>query len=230
MRRNVKKKEHEKLSAQNISKVIDLLDSDKPITKKEACSILNISYNTTRLNRIIEEHQEREQYVKTRKEQNRGKPATDIEIAEAVTGYLRGYPLNSIAKGLYRSPSFVKTLLNKVGVPEKTDSGPDIIAEECASEDFKPGEVVWSAQYHRIAKIEHELSQDFINSKKGLGSTNYEEKYSSKCYSIYVLEDTDSSESYFPGIESGGFKAYSLAYDLGKLEHLEKYGVNLERI
>lgn len=230
MKRGVKKKEFEKLSAENIRKVISLLSADKPITKKEACSILNISYNTTRLNKIIEEFEEREQYEKTRRDQNRGKPATDFEIAEAATGYLRGQPISVIAKGMYRSPSFVKNLLTKIGVPEKDDAGIDVISEKFASEEFQPGEIVWSAQYHKIAKIESELNEEFISKNKGLGNTDYEKKYSSKCYSIYVIEDVDSSDSFFPGVETGGFKAYSLAYDLGKLEHLKQYGVDLERI
>ena len=45
----IRKKKEEQLSETNINKVIDLLSADKPITKKEACGILNIAYNTTRL-------------------------------------------------------------------------------------------------------------------------------------------------------------------------------------
>ena len=47
--RGVKKKSHEKLDSANIQRVIDLLEQDEPITKKEACEMLNIRYNTTRL-------------------------------------------------------------------------------------------------------------------------------------------------------------------------------------
>ena len=49
-------KKHENLTKANIAKVIDLLEAEKPITKKEACSILNITYNTTRLGNIITEY------------------------------------------------------------------------------------------------------------------------------------------------------------------------------
>ena len=38
----VKKREYEKLTSSNIDHVISLLEADKPITKKEACAILNI--------------------------------------------------------------------------------------------------------------------------------------------------------------------------------------------
>ena len=47
---------------------------------------------------------------------------------------------------------------------------------------------------------------------------------------IYVFEKVDTSDSWFPGIEVGGFNAYCLAYDLGKLSHLEEAGVDLQRI
>lgn len=31
-------------------------------------------------------------------------------------------------------------------------------------------------------------------------------------------------------VGTGGFSAFQLAYDLGKLEHLKEYGVDLSRI
>ena len=52
----IKSKAHEKLSFDNIERVIQQLEQDNPITKKEACGMLNIRYNTTRLQRIIEDH------------------------------------------------------------------------------------------------------------------------------------------------------------------------------
>ena len=51
-------KKHEQITQANITKVIELLnptDGSRPITKKEACGILNIAYNTTRLSNIITE-------------------------------------------------------------------------------------------------------------------------------------------------------------------------------
>jgi len=240
MKRAVKKKEHENLSKENIKRVISFMfpaEGSKPITKKEACEMLNISYNTTRLDKIIEEFREREEYVAKRKASNRGKPASNTEIADAVTSYLQGSSISVIAKSIYRSPAFVKNLLDKVGVPERPANKEakmeyDYIPEECAAETFKKGEIVWSARYHSVARIEEELSPEYQAKHPGLGSTNYEEKYGSKCYSVYVLKDmhVDSSDTFFPRVESGGFHAYALAYDLGKLEHLREYGVDLTRL
>lgn len=210
--------------------------TNSPITKKAACEILNISYNTTRLDRIIEDYLEREEYTARRKKANRGKPASQAEIAEAVIDYLTGDNISSIAKQLYRSPSFVKTMLERVGVPERPATKDavdyDIIPEECSSEDFAIGELVWSAKYHSLARIDAELNKEFQESHKGIQYVDYEEKYGSKCYAIYVLSamNFDSSETYFPRVESGGYSAYALAYDLGKLEHLKQYGVDLTRL
>ena len=69
---------------------MQLLDAESPITKKEACSILNISYNTTRLKTIIEEYKENKEYRDRRKAQNRGKPASNSEIGTMVESYLEG--------------------------------------------------------------------------------------------------------------------------------------------
>lgn len=192
---------------------------------------MNIAYNTTRLQKIIEGHLEHKEYVKKRKAMNRGKPASNQEISEAVAGYLRGEPINEIAASLYRSPSFIKNLIERVGVPERTSSENteyDYIPEECVAEDFVSGEIVWSAKYHSAAIIEDEISIDHQAEKAGYSDVNYETKYSSKCYSIYVLTKTDEPDPFER--RKPGFSAFALAYDLGKLEHLKQYGVDLSTI
>ena len=50
----VRQKKHEKQDEVTLNKVIGLLEAETPITKKEACEILNITYNTTRLNKIYQ--------------------------------------------------------------------------------------------------------------------------------------------------------------------------------
>jgi len=226
----VKKRDYEQLTATNIEKVITLLNGDSPITKKDACEILNIAYNTTRLQKIIDDYLERKDYVKKRKAMNRGKPATDQEIGEAVAGYLRGEPVNEIAASLYRSPAFVKNLIERVGVPERVSTESieyDYIPEECVAEEFSSGEIVWSAKYHSAAIVENELSVNYQAEKPGYSDVNYEKKYSSRCYSIYVLTKTDDDDF---SKRKAGFSAFALAYDLAKLEHLKKYGVDLSAI
>jgi hypothetical protein len=235
----VKKRDYENLSAENIQKVKSLLnptDGSKPITKKDACSILNISYNTARLSKIIEDFDERTAYVQLRKSQNRGKGATPQEIAEVIRDYLSGDSIATIAKSLYRSSGFVKSIVERVGIPSRGVSKEErstvgYLPEECVAEEFAPGEIVWSARHHAPAEIEYEISVDYQAERPGFKDTNYEKKYGAKCYSIWVREDIDQDKEFWvSGIETGGFKAIALAYDLGSLRHLEKYGVDFSRL
>jgi len=236
--KRVKKKDYENLTSENIQKVITLLNppaDQKPISKKEACELLNIAYNTTRLQKIIDDYNDQKDYIQLRKSQNRGKAATDSEIAEAVTEYLRGSSVAEIAKGLYRSPGFVRGILDRVGVPTRPSGAEekaeyDYIPDECVSESFAEGEIVWSAKHHTTAIIEREISVDYQAEKAGFQDVNYEKKYSSKCYAIWVVQDIDDDKDMWARVSMGGYSAFSLAYDLAKLTHLEKYGVDLSRI
>ena len=99
--------------------------SEKPITKKEACDILNIAYNTTRLTKIIEDYEETKAYVKKRKQGLRGRPASDAEIALACENYLGGDTITDISKLLFRVPpglyeEFLKGLESRKDPQEKT--------------------------------------------------------------------------------------------------------------
>lgn len=144
--------------------------------------------------------------------------------------------MSSIAKGLYRSTSFVKNIIERVGVPSKPSSaeertGTAYLPDECCSEEFSKGEIVWSARHHSPAIVNHELSVDYQAERAGFSDVNYEKKYSSKCYAIYVLQPVQQSEDVWMQVPNvGGFFAYSLAYDLGSLRHLEKYGVDLTKL
>lgn len=232
MVRRIKKKDHEKLSSANISHVISLLEPEKgqPISKKEACDILNIAYNTTRLNRIIEEYKDQQIFVAKRKSQNRGRAATKAEIQQVVTEYLQGDTISSIAKGLYRSPGFVKAIIERVGVPQVDKSSYCYLPDECVSDSFIKGQRVWSAKYQAPAIVKEELSVDYQAEKPGFEDTNYEKKYSSKCYSIYVFQEVKQDSEFFMGASTGGFNGYALACELGSLEHLKEYGVDLTKL
>jgi len=194
--------------------------------------MLNISYNVTRLAKIIEEYYEKKEYVKRRKSQLRGRPATNQEIGEIATGYLRGDSLQEISKYTYRSLAFVKSIIEKIGIPsrvlEEEEWIPEYLPENCVSTHFNVGEVAWSAKYHRPCIIEAELSVDYQAEKAGYLDVNYEKKYSSKAYRVYILTENDEDNEYSK--RKPGFNAYSLAYDLGSLKHLEEYGIDLENL
>jgi len=214
----VRKKREEKLSESNINKVIELLAAEKPITKKEACEILHIAYNTTRLNKIIADHNETIEFRARRKAQNKGKGVTEAEKVSIVKHYLNGAVVSDIAKALYRSPAFIKAVIERMGVPQKL---PDtdyegirnaMIPEPCVSEDFIEGERVWSAQGNCIAVVKREVtkSHDF-------------EKHGSKCYLLWEIEMAECESPYFGLVRDAGHFAPRLAYNIGSLRHLQEY-------
>lgn len=192
-----KPKESERLDDANIERVIKHLE-DKG-TKKEACAILNISYNTTRLANIIDKYLEAKKKDAERRAEKRGKPATDAEINFAISSYLEGATLDSISESLYRSSSFVKNILEKYDVPIRQSAHsyfkPMLIPDAACRDSFKVGEKVYSARYDSLAEIKSEW-------KPGI-------------YSIFLL-----SEKWLQ-------YAYQEAAELASLEHLRKLGINV---
>jgi len=199
----VKVKDSEKLDPSNIRHVISLLESDKPITKKEACSLLRISYNTTRLGNIITGYKERQEIIKRLRAKNYGKPATEQETIRAIEEYLDGEPIYKIAESMYRSSAFIKGIMERNNVPVRTTNHsyfhPKLLPDEVLSEDFEPGELVWSAQYNHTAEI--------------TGRHDREDAHY-PCYGIQVLGD------YYK-------HAYVPWYELGSLRHLQQLGVKI---
>ena len=144
----IKAKSHERLEPANVKKVIGLLEQDEAITKKEACEILNIRYNTTRLQRIIDDYNEVWEYRERRKSQNKGKGATRDEIKSIIEYYLDGDNISEIATRTYRSNAFVKAVLERVGVPEKLSKEAhskcyrhkyQMLPDECVRDKFEDG-------------------------------------------------------------------------------------------
>lgn len=216
----VKTKEHENLTEANIKRVIELLEAEKPISKKVACEILNISYNTTRLAKIIENFKSEQEESAKRRAANRGKAATPYEIQTVVESFLDGDSITDIAKRIYRSVAFVKEVIERVGVPQKEMGADyttyDLIPEQCASDAFEPGQIVWHARRHCLAIV--------IEEETRIKDT------SSKYYRVYVIEPIEESSPYFPQFQDyGGYYDGARAYDLGSLEHLKQYGVDVYR-
>lgn len=212
----IKTKKHENLTETNIQHVYELLNQDNPVTKKEACSILNIAYNTTRLNKIIEDHLDTVEYRERRKAQNKGKGATEAEIKQVVNFYLDGSNVSDIAKALYRSPAFIKAVVERLGIPQKlphTDyegRRNAMLPEQCVAEDFEIGEKVWAVRqnYPAVVKKLWNTSED---------GTNF--------YLVDTIECTQDElkDTFFPHLEYAG-KQYCLAsWEIGSLRHLRNY-------
>ena len=228
--RTVKKKAHENLTNDNISRVISFLRQDNPITKKEACELLNIRYNTTRLQNIIDDFEDTLERKERFKAEKRGKPASEDEIKQVVRGYTNGENISQLAEGMYRSPAFVKNIITRLGVPEKMPKNYNnrqeiLLPEECIAEEFQVGEKVWlpKENYFGIIKREHDL--EYQKSMPGLGECNYLEKYGARGYQVDVLTPCDLSQTMFPWLDGNkaGYQAFALSYDIGSIKHLEKY-------
>jgi hypothetical protein len=196
-----KAREHELLSDQNIAKVIGLLSQEKPITKKAACELLNISYNTSRLDSIIKEYKERKAYAQEQREKKRYTPATKQEIEYVVTSYMEGAAIQHIADHIYRSSNFVTNTIDRLGVPRRHGSAdywnPELVPEAAQRDSFVIGEKVWAARYNSLAEIEAE-----VPNQPGV-------------YRIWLLA------------EEWQQKAYQPYWELASLEHLKQQGINL---
>lgn len=202
--RRTKNGDDEKLDSANLDKVIRLLEpqdpAEKPITKKDACAILNIAYNTARLNTLIEKHKEKKAKDKERRAALRGKPATETEIQFVIQEYLEGATVDSITQKLYRSSDFVLNILDKYGVPRRQRAHdyfkPELIPEEAMRDRFNIGDIVYSARYDSIAEVKAELFQNnqFV-------------------YRIWLLSQKWSQS------------AYQEAAELASLDHLTKLGI-----
>lgn len=211
-KRGVKVKDTEKLDSATISKVARLLTQDKPITKKEACEILNINYNTTRLKRIIEQHEDEVASRKKRFANNRKIPIDSKEVGRIILGYLQGDTQQDLVEYFARSPSVIKRVIDSHDVPERP-KGDDkhvtsILPDQCVSDIFEVDEIVWSAKYHRSA---------IVTKCRGLDKSG-----SFNIYQIYVLEPSEARST-------AGFYHDTASYDIGSLKHLQKY-LNVEKL
>ena len=195
--------ELEKMTDANIAKVIRLLEPQdgKPITKKDACQILGMTYNTTRLASVIEEFKQKQQRIAEQKAKLRGKPITDGERASIIQEYLTGATVESISKMTYRGSHLIKQVLEDNSVPIRQPGHnyftPQLIPDGATRDRFQPGEVVYSARYDSMAKIKLEK----LDPKHGY------------IYSLWLLSERWLQWCWQP------------AYELASLEHLRKIGV-----
>ena len=191
----------------NISKVIRLLEPTeegvKPITKKDACQYLGMSYNTTRLGTIIEDFKKTQARNAERRAALRGKPATREDTVYIISEYLSGETVDSISKMTYRSPTFIKNILESnavpIRIPGATYFNPELIPEGAVRDRFKIGEVVYSARYDSLARIDTETKT---------------EKYG-YIYRVWLMADK--------WLQAANQEAYELA----SLEHLRELGVRI---
>ncbi len=206
MARKRSDREEELMTDANIAKVIRLLEPSeegaKPITKKDACQILGMAYNTTRLATILQQYKEKREREKRFRAEKRGKPLSADERSYIISEYLAGEPIDGISKSTYRSTAMIKQVLEDCSVPIRVPGhsyfSPQLIPDGAVRDRFKVGEVVYSARYDTLAKITSEQ----LSTKHGY------------IYSLWLRGNWQQN-------------AYQPAYELASLEHLRELGVQI---
>ena len=205
----IKVKDEEDLSKGNILKVIALMESEKGITKKDACAMLQISYNTARLDKIITQFKEAEIDTAKRRADKRGTPSTMPEVEFVISAYLEGKPVSSISESIYRTVPFVKTILEKYGVPTRRIIGkdyfkPELIPDAAVRTRFTIGEQAYSARYDSVATIKAEYPPGILSNK----TPEY-------VYRVYLEDESELQSAYQP------------ASELASLEHITALGIKI---
>lgn len=200
--RKTKNGDSEKLDSATIERVIKLLEDEKPITKKDACNILNIAYNTTRLSSIIDKYKEKKERDRQRRSEKRGKPLTNEELSFIISSYLEGSTIDHISSSIFRSPLLIKQTLDQYSVPIRARAHnyfkPELIPDEAVREVFDIGETVYSARYDSTAKVVEEYPHP-----------------EERVYRVWL--NSDKWQQY----------AYQPASELASLKHLRDLGVRI---
>jgi hypothetical protein len=157
-KRGIRVKDGEDISPSTIEKVIKYLSDEKGATKKAACDMLRINYNTTRLSKIIAEYEEQKTFTKLRRKQVRNTPLAKDDIKTICSMYLSGEPLSDITETTFRSSSVVKRVLLQQNIPLRSAKNnyqnPPLLPEDSIKEDYKKGDLVYSARYGSIAVVQ----------------------------------------------------------------------------
>lgn len=195
---SLRKKAGENLDDETIKRAMKLVEDGG--TKKDACAMLNISYNTTRLKSIFEDYEGRVARRKARFSKNRGTPLSDLEIKEIVTGALLGLPISTMREQLFRSAEVIQGVIDRLNIPSKKEDT-TLLPEECVILEAFPGSLVWSAKYQQVAEVVKETGRD---------------RNGDRVYRVYLMEASEHRSV-------GGRYANQSVVELGSLAHLEKY-------
>ena len=157
MKRGVRQKEGEDFSPSKIEEVINMLEADKPTTKKVACAKLGMAYNVVRLSKIIDEYKENKAYHEKRRKELRNQPLSTEDISYIISSYLEEANLSLIADTTHRSTSVIKQVLDKYNIPLRSSTtsyfNPLYLKDEAISTEYAKDDLVYSARYDEPAYI-----------------------------------------------------------------------------
>lgn len=205
---STKKNKEEKLDPASLERVYFMLNpltiGTKAITKKEACELLNISYNTVRLEKLLTSWKEKVERTNKRKEELRGKPLSVEDVCYIIGEYLvYGHSIESISESTCHSRNKISVCLNDYDVPQRSVGynyfTPKLVPEDASRVQFAVNEKAWSTNYESMCVIDKELDHPIYG----------------KIYRVWL---TDPKWQQY---------AYVAACELASLEHLRKLGVRL---
>lgn len=199
-------RDHEKLDDPNLASVLAALGEDKPITKKEACARLNITYNTTRLGKILDQYQARIEADARIRKSLRGTPLSQGEKRFILEQYVTGESVTEVSKSTHRSRDVINRFLTEQHIPKiggKSDyfKNVPLIPEEAIREHYEKEDLVFAARYNCLALIVSLFKVDRVHGE---------------VYSVYLLGNKQE-------------RAYQPFYELGNLTHLQKeFGIQVQ--
>lgn len=135
-------------------------------TKKSICEHLGISYNTKRLDNIINDFKEREDREKRLKEKAKNSPISDSTKKLIIKAYLDGDAQSNIAKQFYLSPQRVKKILleNNVPIRARKKSAPaqtEHIVQDLEVK-FKKDEKVFFGELNAFASVVEVYDEEYV--------------------------------------------------------------------
>ena len=159
MARTIKVKAGENITETSVRAVIKALGADAPCSKKEACGMLHIAYNTTRLNNIIEDHMSKLAFRRKQRAAVRKTPITDLDRKNIIQSFVAGEGIGEIVQPSFRSLKIVRTILQDFNLPTRVANDARVLIEEAqTAEDYVKGDLVFSAKYGEYAEIIGEYS------------------------------------------------------------------------
>lgn len=241
------------ISAEQFKAVIEYLEQPKA-TKKAACEMVGIAYNTKRLDNLIQEYKDDvERSIRLRKEKRRTACSPE-ELVSMIEDYLDGASFEDLSKRFYRSTAYIKHRLELAGALIRVQgilnpTRPPMLPDECVADAFRirqvfNKEVANQSEYDTWkASIVSEHGNDLLEIYKRAG------KFDTK-RSIVVMGE----KCWIPGyqclgevikeVPSAQFTSYrvqlihedkqqyiSLPYfEIGSLSHLKSMGVDIDRL
>jgi hypothetical protein len=149
-------------------------------TKKFVCEFLNISYNTKKLDSIIEDFHKRVEREKELKKAAKAKVFSIKEKEQIAKQYLAGEAISNIAKEYFISPQKIKSILIETNTPlrgrgKNTQGKVDHIVQDLETK-FNKGERVFFAKNNCFASIHEVYDENYLEYLES-GRQRYVETY-----------------------------------------------------